>query len=39
MAMPTVGPENEVALWDCEVKGQAQREGTRASGPQLGSGV
>lgn len=28
--MPTVGPENEVALWDCEVEGQAQSHGSQS---------
>lgn len=38
MAMPTMGPENEVALWNGKVKGQGQIPGqARASRPQGGS--
>lgn len=36
--MPTVGPENEAALWGHEVRGQAQGQGAGASGPQTGVG-
>lgn len=40
MAMPTMGPENEVALWNGKVKGQGQIPGqARASRLREGAGL